>query len=509
MFASDHWHNRFSLDRLGYRLRSVPMLLILLPFVAGILFSDYYVLPLWFVYVAMLLMVVVAWMAMPRRVVYGYVGVVLMLLGYAVADLRAPEVPLPYDHFVDMVVEVDSPPEQRDGYRVADGVICSWRDGDEWRSASSRVRLWLHNDDLRHGDEVHMVGALREHVSRYADYDKLMHRRDYIGGVSVDSSLVSRVRHHKPSGLHHYAVERLGGHVRDRQAGATVLAMVAGSRSGMSPSLREDYSRTGLSHLLAVSGLHLGIVLMVVSVLLRPLYLVHRGHRVAALISIVAIWLFASMSGMSPSVVRAAVMLSILQLSLLSSANYSSLNALAVTIFAMLVFRPNYLFDISFQLSVMAVFGIVAWGVPLVRSMRSWPWLLRGLASTFAIGVVATLWTLPLVSHTFDNVPLIGVIITPLMLLFAYMIVGCGLFVLLLPEAIARPFAIVAEWAAGVQNGVVGWAADLPYASVSYTMPMWGVAMCYMFFAIITLMLWSLNRKKVVTLPHYDYLVGS
>jgi hypothetical protein len=106
-------------------------------------------------------------------------------------------------------------------------------------------------------------------------------------------------------------------------------------------------------------------------------------------------------------------------------------------------------------------------------------------------------------------VPLIGVIITPLMLLFAYMIVGCGLFVLLLPEAIARPFAIVAEWAAGVQNGVVGWAAELPYASVSYTIPMWGVAMCYMFFAIITLMLWSLNRKKVVTLPHYDYLVGS
>ena len=509
MFASDHWHNRFSPERVGHRLRSVPMLLILIPFVVGILFSDYYVLPLWFTLAAMLLMVVVAWLAMPRPIVYGYATCVLLLLGYVVADLRAPVVPMPYGEYVDMVVEVVTPPEERDGYRVADGEIRMWRDGEVWHSCSSRVRLWLRCDDVRHGDEVHLVGALREHISRFEDYDELMYRRGFVGGVGVDSSLVSYVRHHEPSGLQYYAVERLSRYSRNKDANATVLAMVAGSRGDMSARLKEDYSRAGLSHLLAVSGLHLGIVIMVVSMLLRPLYLVHGGHRMAAMLSIVAIWLFATMSGLSPSVVRAAIMLSILQLSLLSSANYNSLNSLAVTIFAMLVYRPNYLFDISFQLSVMAVFGIVLWGVPLVRSMRTWSWLWRGVVTTFVIGVVATLWTLPLVSHNFDSLPLIGVVVTPFVLIFAYVIVVCGIFVILLPEVVTQPIVIVAEWAAGVQNSVVGWASELPFASVDFTMPTWSVALCYMLYATITVVVWSLNRKKVVTLPHYDDLVGS
>ena len=114
------------------------------------------------------------------------------------------------------------------------------------------------------------------------------------------------VTHSAPTDLQSRAIARLDRYATDEASHATVVAMVAGSRHAMPNDLRDAYSKTGLSHLMAVSGLHLGIVLMVVGFMLLPLRFVHRGHRVAALLAIVAIWFYAIMSGASPSVVRAA-----------------------------------------------------------------------------------------------------------------------------------------------------------------------------------------------------------
>ena len=115
------------------------------------------------------------------------------------------------------------------------------------------------------------------------------------------------------------------------------------------------------------------------------------------------------------------------------------------------------------------------------------------------------MWTLPIVSYTFDNLPIIGVILTPCVLLFGYAVLVGGMFALVLPAAIAVPFITVAEWAAGVQNSIVMSASKLPFAAVDYTMPACGVALCYALYAAFTLLYWSKNQKKVVTLPRYDY----
>ena len=504
MFASDHSHKGFSFSTLGHRLRSMPMLLVLLPFVVGVLLAEHFVVPLYLVIALFLASVTLAYISMPRGVVWGYVALSLLSFGYVVSELRAPSLSMPYDEEHEMVVVVDDIPSQRDGYRVADGRLVQWCDGEHWHDSDSRVVLWLRCDSIDNGDRVHMCGRVSEDISRYGDYNRLMRRRGYVGGVAVSNYNVLGVRHSAPVDLQSKAIARLDEYATDVASHATVVAMVAGSRHAMPNDLRDAYSKTGLSHLMAVSGLHLGIVLMVVSFMLMPLRLLHGGHRIAALLSIAAIWCYAVMSGASPATMRAAIMLSVLQLSLATSARYNSLNALAVTVFAMLVYRPSYLFDISFQLSVTAVFGIVAWGVPLMRAARSWHPLVSGIYKLFAVGAVATLWTLPIVSHTFDNVPIVGVVVTPCVMLFAYAIVACGILAVMLPSPVGYPFAIVAEWAAHIQNIVVEWAADIPFASVAYTMPRWGVVLCYALYAAITLLCWSRNQKKVVTLPRYD-----
>ncbi|MBQ2240480.1 MAG: ComEC/Rec2 family competence protein [Alistipes sp.] len=482
------------------------MLVVLVPFVSGILLAEHFVVPLYLAVALFAVAVILTYIAMPQRVAWGYAALALLAFGYTIAELRAPSVAVPYAEECEMVVEVEGIPSQRDDYRVADGRIVQWYDGERWHDSQSSVLLWLRCDSVGEGDRVYMCGRLNEDISRYDDYNRLMHRRGYVGGVGVNDYNIISITHSTPTDLQSKAIARLNEYATDNASHATVVAMVAGSRHAMPNNLREAYSRTGLSHLMAVSGLHLGIVLMVVGFMLMPLRLLHGGHRIAALLSIIAIWFYAIMSGASPSVVRAAIMLSVLQLSIAASARYNSLNALAVTLFAMLVYRPNYLFDISFQLSVAAVMGIVAWGVPLVRSSRSWPRLVSSIYSLFVVGAVATLWTLPIISHTFGNLPIIGVVVTPFVLLFAYAIVACGIFAVVLPPPLGYPFAMVAEWAARMQNIVVEWAAELPFASVEWSMPKWGVALCYLLYAAITLLYWSKNQKKVVTLPRYDWL---
>lgn len=160
------------------------------------------------------------------------------------------------------------------------------------------------------------------------------------------------------------------------------------------------------------------------------------------------------------------------------------------------------LYDISFQLSVLAVVGIVAWGAPIVRNIRIKSRILKALISTFVIGAVATLWTLPVVSSTFDNIPIVGVVATPAVLLTAYAIVGCGVITLILPHPVAQYFALCAEWLASVQNSVVEWFASLPFASIQHTLSTPTIAIYYTIFALATLALWS--RKPKVKRLHID-----
>ena len=271
--------------------------------------------------------------------------------------------------------------------------------------------------------------------------------------------------------------------------------MVVGSRHSMPTKLREAYSATGLSHILAVSGLHLGIIALVISLLLTPLKLITYGHIMADILTVAALWLFVAICGASPSVVRAALMFSVLILVRNSTGHYNPINALAFTIFLMLCYNPQMLYDISFQLSVLAVVGIMAWGTPIVRNLGFKSRIATALTSTFVIGAVATLWTLPVVSSTFDNIPVVGVVATPVVLITAYAIVGCGVMSLILPHPVAQYFALCAEWLASVQNSIVEWFAALPFASIEHTISTPAIAIYYTLFAIVTLLIWSRKPK--------------
>ena len=110
--------------------------------------------------------------------------------------------------------------------------------------------------------------------------------------------------------LRERAVERIKRLNLKPENEAVALAMSVAERSGITPTLRQSYTRGGAAHLLAVSGLHVGFICVIANLLLAWLVILRHGQLVRSAVVITVIWLFAAMAGFTPSIVRAAVMFS-------------------------------------------------------------------------------------------------------------------------------------------------------------------------------------------------------
>lgn len=128
MFVSDHWHSEFSFRTLGRRLASMPLVVLLLPFILGIVLAECYVVPMSYALALLVVLLALLWAMARRRVVWLYGFVLLVVLGYVVAELRVPRATTPVGEAVVMTIDVESEPLQRDGYSLADGRIREWQD---------------------------------------------------------------------------------------------------------------------------------------------------------------------------------------------------------------------------------------------------------------------------------------------------------------------------------------------------------------------------------------------
>lgn len=199
-------------------------------------------------------------------------------------------------------------------------------------------------------------------------------------------------------------VDRIYSSGLDEPTAIFLAAVLTGDTSSLTPSRRQDYASAGVAHILALSGAHVAIIAMVVSILLFPL--VVAGHRrLRWWVTIAVLWGYAVLTGMSPSVCRAVIMASAVLLALIFDRPRSSLNALCLAAILILLFSPLSLFNAGFQLSFAATLCIILFSPKLMpqRGVKS-----RGYRalSFLAVTLAATLGTMPLVAWHFHNIPL-------------------------------------------------------------------------------------------------------
>ena len=483
------------------KLDRMPMLKAVVPFAAGILAADRFALPLWFLAGAFLLSGVLALLLRSPLCTLA----MLFTAGFGAAQLRDTGRTVPYGVYTAYELSVEGIPADRGRFASAEATVTAWRDpaNGTWHPAGDRVTL--HADTLtplHPGERLRCRGTVRPLRGGAESYRRLMTRRGFAGTIWLSERTILERLPARNTALHLHAAERMGRLRIPGDAGAVCRAMTAGDRSGITPELRAAYSRSGLSHLLAVSGLHTGIVFALVNLLLWWLPLLRRGHLLRNLLAAACIWIYVAAAGFPPSAVRAAVMFTMLQSALASTSEYNGLNALAAAAFGMLLWNPAWLGDISFQLSFAAVAAILAWGVPLCRRLRTRRRALNPITDALAVSLAATLATAPLVSHTFGIVPLAGVVVNPAAILLGSVLVLAGALWILLPVGWAAPaFECVLSHTAEGLNALARVTADLPCAAAEYTLGGGATAAVYLFFALATVAAWSAEPKKSVHLP--------
>lgn len=210
-------------------------------------------------------------------------------------------------------------------------------------------------------------------------------------------------------------------------AEAVGRALILGERDGIDQQLRTYFMATGTMHILAVSGMHIGLLIMALLKLLG-LFSNWIGRKQALIFVLCVVWYYAFLTGMSASVLRSVFMYSVLLISQFSGRQMGNLSGLFFSAFCLLVYDPGYLFDLGFQLSYLAMIGIyLYYDLILAWCTFRWSWLQSLWAGT-ALGLAATLTTLPLSLYHFHVYPNYAQIANLLLMTLSSLILIVGMF---------------------------------------------------------------------------------
>ena len=213
---------------------------------------------------------------------------------------------------------------------------------------------------------------------------------------------------------------------------AVFQALILGQRRDISSDLYKNYAAAGAIHILAISGLHIGILLLMLNFLFKPIANIKYGNFIKPVIIISLLWSFAFLTGLSPSVVRAVFMFSFIAIGLQLNRKTSSLNSLFLSLFFLLLIDPYYLFQVGFQLSYLAVFSIIIFQPMIYRLLSpankifDYFWKLTSVSLAAQIGVI------PLSIYYFHQFPGLFLISNLVVLPFLGIILVLGIFVIIL-----------------------------------------------------------------------------
>ncbi len=187
---------------------------------------------------------------------------------------------------------------------------------------------------------------------------------------------------------------------------AVVKALVLGQRDELDGEQREAFARSGTIHVLAVSGMHVGLIFAILTFLFGWWGKSDRARLLRGIFVLLALWGYAGLTGASPSVMRATVMFSLFTLAGMSAQRTDHLNSLFTAALVLLLYDPDLLGVIGFQLSFLAVLGIIVFYKPIERLWSPGSRILRGIWSLAVVSISAQILTTPLSLHLFKAFPI-------------------------------------------------------------------------------------------------------
>lgn len=368
---------------------------------------------------------------------------------------------------------------------------------------SSKPNLKVDDEIIFLGEAQKIHPPLNPHQFNYQDYlekqgvyhQVRLEKEHLIFSENPSNTLVGIA-----SNFREKLIENLKIHEFDRSELGVIQALLLGKRDDISEATYNDYRNAGAVHILAVSGLHVGILLLILQFVLQPLERLPRGKQLKIFTIILLLWVFAFITGLSPSIVRAVTMFSFLAYGMNLNRPTNTFNIIALSLFFILLVKPMFLFQVGFQMSYAAVIAIV-WLYPKLQ--RLWypkNLFVRKVWQLLSVSVAAQLGVLPLSLFYFHQFPALFFISNLIVVPFLGLILGTGILVVLLAALNLLPEFLVVAYNAIIKamNSIVGWIADQEhflFKDISFD----GVQLVLGYLIIFSLLVtWSKTKFKNV-----------
>lgn len=407
----------------------IPFLRILIPFIAGIVLSDYLYVSGIFWLLFIFFASVLAFLSSPlaglspsyhRRWVFGlFVSLALFAGGaYLMVISLNYNTSLPDSEMLAGVVDEPAKTGPKSVKLVL--AVREYRINGVWHPCREKIILNIQKDSLAeklvYGDLILIKGNLKEiknagNPSEF-DYQKFLARKGIhysswqnsgewqLLATGQGKPLFSFAYHLRSSLLSTYRLNGIEG-----EEFGFLAALTLGVKDYLNDELIEAYSDSGAMHVLAVSGLHVGIIYIMLNHLLFFLRRKPILRILQALLFLAAIWLFALLTGLSPSVNRASAMITFVIIGKASGKKPSTYNSVAASAFILLLIDPQSLFNVGFQLSFLAVVAIIFFQPRVYRLFEPKSWLTEKIWSLTSVSIAAQIGTTALSIYYFQQFP--------------------------------------------------------------------------------------------------------
>ena len=315
-------------------------------------------------------------------------------------------------------------------WSVYEAKVIEYFDGNAWKKTHGKVLLNFPKEEicLNYGDVVESkekMVRIKNFEGLDFDYQKYMnHKRLYHNVYCKNFKVINHNQGNKIIKWAKNANQSLKNRIESSKLSEKnanlATSLLLGDKSKLDIDIRNSFSATGIAHILCVSGLHIGLILGFIQLITKFICLLGlRFYYFRQILLVIIAWVIALIIGCTPSALRVALMFTIFSLSKFLPLQTNSLNTLYCTAFFLLIADPLLLFDISFQLSFLAVLGILV-GVPLIEKLFSKHKIksyFKPIIKNATISLSAQVFTTPIIIYKFKTFPILflltNVIVVP------------------------------------------------------------------------------------------------
>lgn len=523
-----------------YHWDDIPFFRLLLPFASGILVSFYFQFPdinlfaSGFLAFSLVFIFFHAYKGLSFPWQFRHIPSVILLfsvflLGMLLTQFKSDKSnPYHFSHFPNehqILARVVNDPEPSSS-SIKTIVECEASVGKNPHRLSGKVMTFLALDSnslkLEYGDFIILNFTPSKVKPVTNDFEFNYHR--FLLSKNISHTLYLNSGDWKSTGINKgNPVLKLGYYARDRfvkifsrllgsgEESAIVSGMFCGYRADMSAETMASFSNTGVIHIMSVSGLHVGVIYLMLGFLLSFIPWINRKKTIKLIIALSVIWFYTILTGLSASIIRAAVMISFIAIGEIARQKINPVNSVSAAAFILLTINPFSIFDIGFQLSFSAVLGIFLFYTPIKNLFKVKNKILKSIWELSALSIAAQLATFPLTSYYFHQFPvyflLANLFAVPLSGLIIY--VSFALLVLGEIPYLGNIVAWALQWIVKILVKGVGMIESFPYSSIKGIYPSITVSLITLFSIFLFWYAFVHKSKKILSLSLLSVLTAS